>query len=38
MSTLVFLLEEPSARDRLEGLLPRLLPAGVEVVFFVFEG
>ena len=38
MSTLVFLLEEPSARALLQGLLPRLVPAAVEVVYLVFEG
>jgi hypothetical protein len=35
---LVFLLEELSARDLLEGLLPRLLPASMEVYFLVFDG
>ncbi|MFA7605617.1 MAG: DUF4276 family protein [Rhodocyclaceae bacterium] len=38
MSTLVFLLEEPSAKAMLEGVLPRLLPRQVEVQFMVFEG
>lgn len=38
MTALVFLLEEPSARAMLEGVLPRLLPPGLEVVFMVFEG
>lgn len=38
MKHLVFLLEEPSARDLLEGLLPRLLPADVGVFYLVFEG
>jgi hypothetical protein len=36
--TIVFLLEEASARDLLEGYLPRLLPDGVDVVYQVFEG
>ena len=36
--TLVFCLEEPSARAMLEGVLPRLLPDGVEVRFIVFDG
>jgi hypothetical protein len=31
VTTVVFLLEEPSARDLLQGLLPRLLPASVFV-------
>jgi len=35
---LVFLLEELSARDLLEGLLPRLLPSGLPVHYLVFEG
>ena len=35
---LVFLLEEPSAREMLKGLLPRLLPPQVVTHFMVFEG
>ena len=35
---LAFLLEERSAKEMLKGLLPRLLPAGVEVKYVVFEG
>lgn len=38
MRVLVFFLEEPSARAMLEGLLPRLLPAGWEVKYVIFEG
>lgn len=38
MKHLVLLLEEPSARDLLEGLLPRLLPDEVQVHYLVFEG
>lgn len=38
MSTLVFLLEEPSAKAMLEGVLPRLLPREIKVQFIVFEG
>lgn len=38
MKHLVFLLEEPSARDLLEGLLPRLLPAETVIYYLVFEG
>jgi hypothetical protein len=38
MNHLVFLLEEPSARDLLEGLLPKLLPATLSIYYFVFEG
>jgi len=35
---LVFLLEEPSARDLLTGLLPKLLPESVHVHYLVFDG
>jgi hypothetical protein len=38
MTTVVFLLEEPSAKALLEGLLPRILPAHVEVTLLAFEG
>ena len=38
MSELVFLLEEASAEEMLKGLLPRLLPTGVNVRFITFEG
>lgn len=38
MTTLVFLLEEPSAKAMLEGILPRLLPAEVTPKFLIFEG
>lgn len=38
MTTLVFLLEERSAKALLEGLLPRLLPEEVHVEYQVFEG
>lgn len=38
MRYLVLLLEEPSARDLLEGILPRLLPEDVHVQYLVFEG
>jgi hypothetical protein len=38
MRRLVFFLEEPSARAMLNGLLPRLLPAGWLVIYVVFEG
>ena len=38
MKNLVFLLEEPSAKDLLEGLLPRLLPEGLTIHYLVFEG
>ena len=38
MSTLVFLLEEPSAQDALEGILPRILPGDIDVQYLVFEG
>ena len=35
---LAFFLEEPSAREMLKGLLPRILPARVTVQYVVFEG
>ena len=38
MSQLVFFLEEPSAREMLEGLLPRLLPRATVPRYVVFEG
>jgi hypothetical protein len=38
VKNLVFLLEEPSAKDLLQGLLPRLIPNGPELHFLVFEG
>jgi len=40
MTTLVFVLEEPSAREMLDGVVPRLLPVGtqVQVRYIVFQG
>ncbi|MBU0552647.1 DUF4276 family protein [Myxococcota bacterium] len=38
MKTLVFFLEEPSAQDALEGLLPRILPDDIKVHYLIFEG
>jgi hypothetical protein len=38
MRVLVFFLEEPSAQAMLNGLLPRILPAGWQVKYVVFEG
>ena len=38
MKTIVFFLEEPSAKEMLEGLLPRILPAEVNTRFLVFKG
>ena len=38
MKNLVFCLEEPSAREMLEALLPRLLPGEVNFRFIVFRG
>ena len=38
MTTIVFLLEEASAREMLKGLLPQILPSGFDVKFIVFEG
>ena len=38
MKTIVFFLEEPSAREMLEGVLPRILPEEVKVRYLVFQG
>ena len=39
MTTLVFFLEEPSAREMLQGLLPRVLPLNlITIRYVVFEG
>ena len=38
MSELVFMLEEASARAMLEGLLPKVLSAGITPRYIVFEG
>lgn len=38
MTTLVFLLEEPSAREMLKGILPKILPKTVVPEYKVFEG
>ncbi|MEA1898420.1 MAG: DUF4276 family protein [Bacteroidota bacterium] len=38
MSSLVCLLEEPSAREMLEGVLPRILPENISVHYIIFEG
>ncbi len=38
MTTLVFLLEEPSVEEMLKGILPHLLPNGITLKFLIFEG
>lgn len=38
MKTIVFLLEEPSAQDTLQGILPAVLPQDVRPEYLVFEG
>jgi len=38
MKTIVFFLEEPSAQEMLEGILPRLLPEGFQFRCLVFRG
>ena len=38
MTHLVFFLEEPSAREMLKGLLPKLLPSHATVQYVVFDG
>jgi hypothetical protein len=38
MNYLVFLLEELSAKEMLKGILPKILPEGINVKYIVFEG
>lgn len=38
MKTIVFFLEEPSAREMLEGVLPRILPDDFQIRYLVFRG
>jgi len=38
MKTIVFCLEEPSAREMLKGVLPRILPGDVTPHYIVFQG
>ncbi len=38
MRTIVFFIEEPSAREMLEGVLPRVLPENIQVRYIVFQG
>ena len=38
MKSLVFFLEELSARRMLEGVLPRLIPSDINVQYVVFQG
>jgi hypothetical protein len=38
MKTIVFFLEEPSAREMLEGVLPRFLPNNIQIRYLVFQG
>lgn len=38
MRTFVFFLEEPSAREMLKGILPRILPDDVFICYVVFQG
>ncbi|MBW7874905.1 MAG: DUF4276 family protein [Candidatus Cloacimonetes bacterium] len=38
MKILVFLLEEPSAKEMLEGVLPRILPTEIQIRYIVFQG
>ncbi|MFH1217088.1 MAG: DUF4276 family protein [Pseudomonadota bacterium] len=38
MKTIVFFLEEPSAREMLAGVLPRILPDNILVRYVVFQG
>ncbi len=38
MKTIVFFLEEPSAREMLEGVLPRILSEDIQIRYIVFQG
>lgn len=38
MKTIVFFLEEPSAKEMLKGLLPRVLPPEIEARYIIFQG
>ena len=38
MKTIVFFLEEPSAREMLAGVLPRMLPENINVRYIIFQG
>ncbi len=38
MKTIVFFLEEPSAREMLAGILPRILPNEMQIRYVVFQG
>jgi hypothetical protein len=38
MRSLVFLLEEPSAQDALQGFLPHIIPRTISIKYLVFEG
>jgi hypothetical protein len=38
MKNIVFFLEEPSAREMLAGVLPRILPDNIQIRYFVFRG
>ncbi|MCF8057603.1 MAG: DUF4276 family protein [Desulfocapsa sp.] len=38
MKTIVFFLEEPSAREMLAGVLPRILPVDMQIRYIVFQG
>lgn len=38
MKTFVFFLEEPSALEMLEGVLPRILPADIQIRYLAFQG
>ena len=38
MRHLVFLLEEPSAREMLQGIMPKIIPGEIEIQYIVFQG
>lgn len=38
MKTIVFFLEEPSAKEMLAGVLPRILPENIQIRYIIFRG
>jgi len=38
MTSLIFFLEEPSAKEMLKGILPKILPDNISAQYVVFEG
>ena len=38
MKTIIFFLEEPSAKEMLAGVLPRILPENIQIRYIIFQG